>query len=82
MFLPNIIEKGLNAWELSCELSLPAKFLFGYKVAVGYEKPKTYYVFAEFNENFVHLSEAIHENWIFLKVCASAEEVQSSISVK
>ena len=78
----DIIEKWLSAWALSRELPLPVKFLSGYKIDVGYEQQKTRYVFAALNEDFIRLSETINIPWVFLKVCASAEEVQSSIPGK
>lgn len=76
----DILEKWLNAWSLSRELPLPTKFKSGYKVDVDYEKQKARYVFAELNDDFIQLSETINENWIFLKVCASPEEIKNKIS--
>ena len=77
-----IIEKWLTAWALSRELPLPTKFKSGYKVDVGYEKQKARYVFTELNEDFIQLAKNINETWVFLKVCASPEEVISKISAK
>lgn len=79
---PDILEKWLKAWALSRELSLPIRWKSGYKIDVGYEKQKTRYVFAELNDDFVQLSKAITEPWVFLKVCASPQEVERKISGK
>lgn len=78
----DIIEKWLSAWALSRELPLPTKFKSGYKVEVGYEKQKSRYVFAEVNDDFMQLSKTINETWIFLKVCASPDDVVNKISDK
>lgn len=76
----DILEKWLNAWSLSRKLPLPTKFKSGYKVDVGYDKQKARYVFAELNDDFIQLSEIINETWVFLKVCASPEEVKNKLS--
>lgn len=76
------IQKWLTAWALSRELPLPTRFKSGYMVDVGYQKQKARYVFAELNDDFIQLSETINENWVFLKVCASTEEVKNKISRK
>ena len=78
----DILEKWLKAWCLSRELPLPVKFKSGYRVDVGYEKQKVRYVFAELNDDFIRLSETINETWVFLKVCASPEEVKNKLSRK
>ncbi|WP_367867490.1 GNAT family N-acetyltransferase [Pedobacter sp. WC2423] len=79
---PNIIKKWLTAWALSRELPLPTNFKSGYKVDVGYQKQKARYVFAELNDDFIQLSQTINETWVFLKVCASPEELKNKISGK
>ncbi|ULT26007.1 hypothetical protein KUH03_03280 [Sphingobacterium sp. E70] len=78
----DILEKWLNAWSLSRELPLPTKFKSGYKVDVGYEKQKARYVFREFNNDFIKLSETINETWVFLKVCVSPKEIKNKLSEK
>lgn len=77
---PDILEKWLRAWTLSRELPLPAKFKSGYKVDVGYENQKARYVFAELNDDFIQLTNAIKEAWVFLKVCAPPEDLLNRIS--
>ena len=79
---PNIIKKWLTAWALSRELPLPTNFKSGYKVDVGYQKQKARYVFAELSDDFIQLSQTINETWVFLKVCASPEELKNKISGK
>lgn len=78
----DVIEKWLSAWALSRELPLPIKFKSGYKVDVGYEKQKARYLFAELNDDFIQLTKTINETWVFLKVCASPEDVINKISGK
>jgi hypothetical protein len=78
----DIVEKWLKAWSLSRELPLPVKFTSGFKVDVGYEKQKARYIFPELNDDFIGLSKRIDEPWVFLKVCASPDEVKRCISGK
>lgn len=75
----DIIAKWLKAWSLSRELSLPVQYKSGFKVDVGFENQKSRYVFTELNEDFIQLSKQINEPWIFLKVCASAKEIESKV---
>jgi len=75
----DIVEKWLKAWSLSRELPLPVPFKSGYRVEVGYENQKSRYVFPELNDDFTGLSESIEEPFVFLKVCASPEEVKNKI---
>lgn len=79
---PETLKNWITAWAVSRNLSLPTKFKSGYKVAVGYEKQKERYLFAEPNDDYVQLSNTIEEPWVFLKVCASPEEVKKKISAK
>ncbi|GEN72740.1 GNAT family N-acetyltransferase [Chryseobacterium lathyri] len=78
----NIIEKWLRAWSLSRKLPLPVRYKSGFKVEVGEEKQKIRYVFPEINDDFIELSKQIDEPWIYLKVCASPDEVNNRISEK
>ncbi len=78
----DIIEKWLKAWALSRELPLPAKFKSGFKIDVGYETQKTRYVFPELNNDFISLSNSINDPWIFLKACASPDEIKPVIPDK
>lgn len=78
----DILEKWVTAWALSRKLPLPIRFNSGYKVDVGYEKQIARYVFSELNDDFIRLSDTINEAWVFLKVCASREEVRNKISQK
>ncbi len=77
---PAILEKWLTAWSLSRGLPAATKFKSGYKLDVGDEKQKTRYVFGELNDDFLQLSETINEAWVFLKVCASPNEVKNKIA--
>jgi hypothetical protein len=72
----DIIEKWLKAWSLSRKLPLPVRYKSGFKVEVGGKKQKLRYVFPEINDDFVELSKQIDEPWIYLKVCASSDEVK------
>lgn len=75
-----LIQRWLKAWSLSRKLPLPVKFKSGFKVDVGYEKQITRYVFPELTNDFLQLSQIIKEPWVFLKVCASQNEVRNVIS--
>lgn len=70
-----LIEKWLNGWSVSREVSLPFKYKSGFKVEVGWENQKTRYVFPALNEDLIHLAESIDEPWVFLKVCAACSEL-------
>jgi GNAT superfamily N-acetyltransferase len=76
----SIIEKWLTAWSLSRNLPLPVKYKSGLMVEVGYENQKRRYVFPQLNDDFLELSESINEPCIFLKVCASVDELKSKIA--
>ncbi|MGN7757267.1 GNAT family N-acetyltransferase [Chryseobacterium sp. 22532] len=78
----NIIEKWLKAWSLSRKLPLPVRYKSGFKVEVGEERQKIRYVFPEINDDFIELSKQIDEPWIYLKVCASPDEVKNRVSEK
>lgn len=77
-----LIGKWLKAWSLSRKLPLPVNYNSGFKVDVGYEKQITRYVFPELNDDFIHLSQTIVEPWVFLKVCASPNEILGLVSNK
>lgn len=76
----DIIEKWLKAWSLSRKLPLPLHYKSGFKVEVGEERQKIRYVFSELNDDFIELSKQIDEPWIYLKVCASPDEVKKMIT--
>lgn len=78
----DVVEKWLKAWSLSRKLPHPVPYKSGFKVEVGEETQKTRYVFSEINDDFIELSKQIDEPWIYLKVCASADEVKNSVSEK
>lgn len=80
--LHDVLEKWIKAWSLSRELSLPVKYKSGWMVNVGYENQKQRYIFPEFNNDFIQLSETIDEPWIYLKVCASPDELKGKLSEK
>jgi len=75
----DLLERWLRAWSLSRQLPLPIKFKSGYKVDVGDEKQKARYVFTEPNEDYLQLTKTITETWVFLKVCACAEDLMDVI---
>ncbi|MCT2564191.1 GNAT family N-acetyltransferase [Chryseobacterium herbae] len=78
----DIVEKWLKAWSLSRQLPLPVRYQSGFKVEVGEEKQKRRYVFSELNNDFIELSKQIDEPWIYLKVCASPDEVKNVVPEK
>ncbi|SHG06079.1 GNAT family N-acetyltransferase [Chryseobacterium sp. OV279] len=75
----DIVEKWLKAWSLSRQLPLPVRYKSGFKVEVGEEKQKIRYIFSELNDDFIELSKQIDEHWIYLKVCASPDEVKNKV---
>ena len=75
----DLLERWLRAWSLSRKLPLPIKFKSGYKVDVGDDKQKARYVFTEPNEDYLQLTKTIMETWVFLKVCACAEDLMDVI---
>ncbi|WP_223607656.1 GNAT family N-acetyltransferase [Chryseobacterium sp. OSA05B] len=78
----DILEKWLKAWSLSRKLPLPVRYHSGFKVEVGEERQKIRYVFSELNDDFVDLSKQINEPWVYLKVCASPDEVKNVVPEK
>lgn len=79
---PDVIEKWLKAWSLSRELPLPVPHKSGFRIDVGDERQKTRYVFPELNADFIELSKQIDEPWIFLKACATPEEIRRNVLEK
>lgn len=77
-----ILEKWLKGWALSRELSLPVKYKSGYMLNVGYENQKRRYVFAELNDDYIQLSKAINEPWVYLKVCTASNKLKDILSKK
>ncbi|KFF21779.1 GNAT family N-acetyltransferase [Chryseobacterium sp. JM1] len=75
----DLVEKWLKGWSLSRKLPLPVRYKKGFKVEVGEEKQKIRYVFSELNDDFIELSKQINEPWIYLKVCASPDEVKKRV---
>lgn len=82
ILLPKIIKSWLTGWSLSRELPLPVEFKSGYKVDVGYENQKARYVFPYLNNDFIELANSIDEAWVYLKVCASPEEIKRYVLQK
>lgn len=76
----DIISKWIKGWSLSRELSLPVEYKSGFKVNVGFEKQKERYVFPKLNQDFIQLSQAITEPWIYLKFCGSPKEIVNKVS--
>ena len=77
-----LVENWVTAWSLSRELPAPVNFKSGFKVDVGDEHQKSRYVFPTLNDELIRLSESIDEPWIFLKVCASTDDLKGKISKK
>lgn len=71
-----LVEKWLKAWSLSRNLPLPHRYRSGFRVEVGEEKQKIRYIFPELNDDFILLAESITEPGIYLKVCASFEQLK------
>lgn len=78
----DLVGKWLKGWSLSRQLPLPVEYRSGFKVEVGLEKQQARYVFSELNDDFIELSGQIEEPWIFLKVCATPDEVKKLIPEK
>lgn len=76
------IEKWLRGWSLSRNLPLPFQYKSGFRINVDDEKQKIRYVFPELNDDFIQLSKSINEPWVYLKVCASADEIRNVIAEK
>jgi GNAT superfamily N-acetyltransferase len=74
-----LVEKWLRGWSLSRNLPLPERYRSGFKVEVGEEKQKIRYVFPELNDDFIQLAESVTEPWIYLKVCASPEQLKGLV---
>jgi hypothetical protein len=75
-------QKMAYVWSLSRELPLPTAFQSGFKVEADDVKQKEKYLFSELNEDFIQLSNTVNEPWIFLKACATPEEIKSPVSEK
>ena len=67
---------------MSREVPPPVRYGSGLKVDVGYENQKARYVFSEPDDDFIRLARSINEPWVFLKVCASPDEIKDYLSEK
>ncbi|WP_294198382.1 GNAT family N-acetyltransferase [uncultured Chryseobacterium sp.] len=74
-----LLEKWLKGWSISREKPLPEAWKSGFKVEVSDELQKARYVFPTVNEDFIQLSESIHESWVYLKVCEPFEKFRTLI---
>lgn len=79
---PQLVGQWLKGWSLSRNLPLPVGYQSGFKVDVGYEKQKKRFVFPQLNNDFFHLANQIDEAWVFLKVCATPEEIAPQLPKK
>ncbi|MBZ4191835.1 GNAT family N-acetyltransferase [Niabella beijingensis] len=79
---PDIVEKWLSGWSLSRALPLPVPFQSGFRVDVGHQQQRARYVFPRLDIAFIRLSERINTPWIFLKVCATPDQVKHVVSHK
>lgn len=78
----DIVVKWLTAWSLSRKLPSPVPYKSGLMVDVGYENQKRRYVFTALNDDLIQLSKSIDQPGIFIKVCASPDELKNSVSKK
>ncbi|HEX9980779.1 MAG TPA: GNAT family N-acetyltransferase [Flavobacterium sp.] len=75
----DLLRKWLHGWALSRELPPPSVYKSGLRLEVGTATQKSRYVFAEANDDFLHLAETIREPWVYLKVCAANTDIESKI---
>jgi GNAT superfamily N-acetyltransferase len=72
----DLVASWVAGWALSRDVGPPTPAFGGFRVDVGLPDQKARYVFPEASQSLVEASLAIQEPNIFLKVCASPEQVR------
>ncbi len=72
----SMVEAWAKGWAIARGVSPPVRDHEGFRTDPGWPDQVRRYVFAEINEGFKALAREIHDPWIFLKVCATAELVR------
>lgn len=74
---PAIVATWVKGWSIARSLPLPVPDHGALRVDVGWPDQQTRYVFATVGQEFKDRAASIHEPHIFLKACASEEEVRA-----
>lgn len=74
---PDLIAVWIEAWAITREVARPVRRSGAHYVDVGLPDQRARYVFPALSETQLrHLALTICDPWIYLKVCASEEEVR------
>ncbi|HVI46838.1 MAG TPA: GNAT family N-acetyltransferase [Chitinophaga sp.] len=73
---PVVVEKWLTGWSMSRGLPLPVRYDTGFSVDVGWPEQQRRYVFPALTGDIIRLADAIHDHWVFLKVCAPPDALK------
>jgi GNAT superfamily N-acetyltransferase len=73
---PLVVRAWVSGWTQARETPPPVPDAGGLRVDVGWPEQRTRYVFPHCCDGLRHLADAIVDPWIFLKVCASREEMR------
>jgi GNAT superfamily N-acetyltransferase len=74
---PSVVQTWIRGWSLARETPPPVAEADGWRVNVGWPQQQVRYVFSRCSKRLQSLAETIVEPWIFLKVCAAPEVVQT-----
>lgn len=73
---PDLIATWLKGWALAHDTAMPTSSGHGWHVHVGLPDQKARYVFAAPEPAFWQLAETITEPLVYLKVCASHDQIR------
>jgi len=76
---PAIVAAWVAGWAISRATPPPAPVLGGHLITVGLPQHKARYVFPGANLDVLsRLARRVRERWVFIKVCAEAEDLASA----
>jgi len=74
---PSVVQAWVRGWTLARETPAPMAYEDGWRVDVGWPQQRVRYVFSHCSKALQRLAEIVVEPWIFLKVCATPEIIQT-----
>src|SRR5262245_57013300 len=78
----DLLGRWVTGWTLARETARPELRRGAFYVPVGWSTQKARYVFARCTEEVRRVAEQIDEPWVFIKVCASPEEVRAHLPAR
>ena len=73
----DIFTAWIRGWARTREVAPPTPYADGYRIDVGLPQQATRYVFPHASPTLRDLGAGIAEPWVFLKACATADELRA-----